>query len=218
MSKYTMELREVISTFGEDEVKSWFMNYDLSDYLSEDEINLINERGVWSKEKLASRILDHFYTREVGTEGIGQFMLFIKDQMREIMETYAPIIYSASLKYNPMDNMNVVETYSGVGGSNSMNRSNSNGTSLRIDSDTPQGQIDKDEILEGKYATNTSANENEDASTSNSTASSTNDYTRTTTGNTGVTSATLIQQYRNVIRAINSEIVYNLEPLFMGVY
>lgn len=218
MSKYTMELREVISTFGEDEVKSWFMNYELSDYLSQDEINLINERGVWSKEKLASRILDHFYTREIGTDGIGQFMLFIKDQMHEIMETYAPIIYSASLKYNPMDNMNVVETYSGVGSSNRTDNSNSNGTSLRIDSDTPQGQIDKDEILEGKYATNTSATENEDAATLNSTAGSTNDYTRTTTGNTGVTSATLIQQYRNVIRAINSEIVYNLEPLFMGVY
>lgn len=218
MSKYTMELREVISTFGEDEVKSWFMNYELSDFLSREEINLINERGVWSKEKLASRILDHFYTREIGTDGIGQFMLFIKDQMREIMETYAPIIYSASLKYNPMDNMNVVETYSGVGSSNRTDNTKSNGSSLRIDSDTPQGQIDKDEILEGKYATNTSANENEDSATLNSTAGNTNDYTRTTTGNTGVTSATLIQQYRNVIRAINSEIVYNLEPLFMGVY
>ena len=38
MSKYTFELREVISTFGEDEVKSWFMDYELSDFLDADEI------------------------------------------------------------------------------------------------------------------------------------------------------------------------------------
>ena len=42
MARYTMELREMISTFGEDEVKSWFMDYDLSDYLTHICNNLYN--------------------------------------------------------------------------------------------------------------------------------------------------------------------------------
>ena len=51
MATYRIELRELISTFGEDEVKGWFMNYELSDYLTPDEIEVINSRGTWNKEK-----------------------------------------------------------------------------------------------------------------------------------------------------------------------
>lgn len=56
MAKYTMEIRELISTFGEDEVKSWFSDYELSDFLTDEEIAVINERDTWSKEKLCKRI------------------------------------------------------------------------------------------------------------------------------------------------------------------
>ena len=41
MAKYTMEIRELIDTFGEDEVKSWFSDYNLSDFLSPEEIKVI---------------------------------------------------------------------------------------------------------------------------------------------------------------------------------
>ena len=67
-----MEVRELISTFGEDEVKGWFMNYELSDFLTDEEIQVITERGTWSKEKLCQRIIDHYFTREIGTDAIGQ--------------------------------------------------------------------------------------------------------------------------------------------------
>ena len=56
MSKYTIELRKIIDTLGEDEVKSWFMNYDLHDYLTDDEIAVIEKRGTFSKEKLAKKM------------------------------------------------------------------------------------------------------------------------------------------------------------------
>lgn len=220
MAKYTMELREVISTFGEDEVKGWFKQYELSDYLTDDEIAVILERGTWDKDKLADRIVTHFYTREIGTDAIGQFMLFIKDKMHEIMETYAPLIYSASIKYDPLVNVNFTETYTGTSNSDSSSNSNSTGSGLNVNSDTPQGQISKSTILQGKYASSTNANESE--SNVNGTASTTGaeKYEKTTRGNSGVsaTSQAMIKQYRDVIRAINTEIVYELEPLFMGIY
>lgn len=224
MAKYTMELRELISTFGEDEVKGWFTNWELSDFLTEEEINVINERGTWSKEKLTNRIMDHYFTREIGTDAIGQFILFVKDKMNEIMETYAPLIYSASIEYDPLVNVNFTETYQGSNTSANQSSSNSksNGSGLTVNSDTPQGQISKNAILQGQYASSTGANETEnsvnDASTSN--GQGTEQYTKTTKGNSGVTATAqaLVKQYRDVIRALNTEIVYELEPLFMGVY
>ena len=220
MSKYTFELREVISTFGEEEVKRWFSDYELSDYLTPEEIQVIEERGVWSKEKLAARIIDHFYLREIGTDAPGSFQLFVRDKLRETMETYAPIIYSASIKYDPLVNVNFSETYSGTSNGNTTSNTNSNGSGLVVNSDTPQGQINKNEILSGKYASSTGANENEASTTGNTTSDGREEYVKTTKGNSGVsaTSQAMIKQYRDVIRAVNTEIVYELEPLFMGLY
>ena len=220
MSKYTYELREVVSTFGRDEVKSWFSDYELTDYLTPEEIQVIEDKGVWSKDQLAERIIDHYFTREIGTDAIGQFMLFIKDKMREIMETYAPIIYSSSIKYDPLVNVNYSETYSGTSGSNSNSSSTSSNSGLTVNSDTPQGQINKSEILQGKYASSTGANETENNINDNTASNGHEDYVKTIKGNSGVsaTSQAMIKQYRDVIRAVNTEIVYELEPLFMGIY
>lgn len=220
MAKYTMELREIVSTFGEDRVKAWFMDYNLEDFLTDEEIAVVNQRGTWSKEKLAQRIIDHYFTREIGTDAIGQFMLFVRDKMNEIMETYAPLIYSASIKYDPLVNVNFTESYVGANDSSSNSKSNSSSSGLTVNSDTPQGQINKDEILKGKFASSTGANENENEVQDSSTNSGNQTYTKTTKGNSGVsaTSQAMIKQYREIIRAINTEIVYELEPLFMGLY
>lgn len=220
MSKYTMELREVVSTFGRDEVKSWFSQYELSDFLTPEEIQVIEDKGVWNKDQLAERIIDHYFTREIGTDAIGQFMLFVKDKMNEIMETYVPIIYSSSIKYDPLVNVNYSETYAGTSDNNSNSSSRSNGSGLTVNSDTPQGQINKTNILQGKYASSTGANETENTINDQSTQNGTQNYTKTIKGNSGVTATAqaLVKQYRDVIRAINTEIIYELEPLFMGLY
>lgn len=220
MAKYTMEIRELISTFGEDEVKGWFSQYELSDFLTPDEIKVIEDRGTWSKEQLTQRIIDHYYTREIGTDAIGQFMLFVKDKMHEVMETYAPLIYSASIEYDPLVNVNFTETYTGVTDSNSTSSSSSNGSGLTVNSDTPQGQISKNDILKGKYASSTGANETENKVDDTSKNSGSENYTKTTKGNSGVsaTAQKMIEQYRDNIRALNTEIVYALDPLFMGLY
>lgn len=220
MAKYTMELRELISTFGEAEVKGWFSDYELSDYLTAEEIDVINERGTWSKEQLAQRIIDHYYTREIGTDAIGQFILFVKDKMREVMETYAPLVYSSSIEYDPLVNVNFTETYSGNTSSNSNSTSKSTGSGLTVNSDTPQGQINKSQILQGRYASSTGANETENDVSDSSENAGREEYTKTTKGNSGVTATAqaLVQQYRDAIRALNTEIVYELEPLFMGLY
>lgn len=224
MAKYTFELRELISTFGEDEVKSWFMDYELSDYLTPEEIAVIEGKGVWSKEQLANRIITHYKMREIGSETPGMFMLLAKDLMAEVMETYAPLIYSSSIKFDPLVNVDYTEEFDRTNSNNSSSQSSSqnNGSGLTVSSDTPQGQISKSEILAGKYATSTNANETENSikDQSKNEGSGKENYTKRVKGNSGVstTAQALVQQYRDYVRAMNTEIVYKLEPLFMGLY
>lgn len=220
MAKYSIELREMIITFGEDEVKSWFGNWELSDFLDSEEVAVIENRGVWKKEKLLDRIITHFYTREIGTDAPGQFIMFVKDKMNEIMETYAPLIYSASIKYDPLVNVDYSEVYHSTNSGNSSSRTDSNGSALTVNSDTPQGEINKNEILNGKYASSTSANETDNTVTDNTNTNGTQDYVKTMKGNSGVsaTAQKMVLQYRENIRALNSEIINDLEVLFMGVY
>ena len=151
-------------------------------------------------------------------------MLFVKDKMNEVMETYAPLIYSASIKIDPLVNVDFVEEYSSdsSNSSSSNSSSTSKGSGLTVNSDTPQGQISKSAILGGSDASSTGANETDNNinDTSSSNGSGTEHYTKRTKGNSGVsaTAQALIKQYRDIIRALDTEIVYELEPLFMGLY
>ena len=212
MAKYTIELRELVETFGRDEVKRWFSDYELSDYLTEDEIKVVNERGTWSKDKLADLIIDHYYMHEIGQETPGLFEHYAGVAMREIMEEKAPLIYSAAIKYDPLINVDFTETYKG----NTQGTSTTTSNGLTINSDTPQGQVSKTQILQGKYASNTSGNEG----TGTGTNDENQEYTKTTRGNSGVsaTAQKMIEQYRENIIMINRDIVNDLAQLFMGVY
>ena len=212
MARYTIELRNVISIFGEDTVKSWFMDYELSDYLTDDEIAVITSRGTWSKEKLAQAILDHYFMYEIGFETPALFKHQAKVLMREIMEEKAPLLYSAAIKYDPLVNVDYTETYSGTSDSSST----SSGSGLNVQSDTPQGQISKSAILAGNYASSTGANEAENSA--NNTGTET--YSKNVKGNSGVsaTAQKMIEQYRQNIIMINRDIIKDMNSLFMGIY
>ena len=223
MSKYTMELRELFTPikfnpplYTKEQVEGWFKDYELSDYLTQDQIDVINENGIWSKDKLASKIVNHYFMREIGQETIGLFKHYAKVTMDEIMEEYLPLIYSSAIEYDPLINVDYTETFSRTANIDSEGSSTSSG--LGVLSDTPQGQISKAAILQGAYASSTNANENEVSSSSGS--DTTENYTKTMKGNSGVsaTAQKMIEQYRNNIRAIDKEIIEKLEPLFMGLY
>ena len=224
MARYSIELRNVIMIFGEETVKSWFTDYELSDYLTDDEIAVITARGTWNKDKLAQQILDHYYMYEIGFETPALFKHQAKVLMKELMEEKAPLIYSASIQYDPLVNVDFTETFnrtsSNTGESNSS--STNAGSGLTVNSNTPQGQINKNEILAGKYATSTGANETQNTitDTSSNTGSGTEAYTRRTKGNSGVsaTAQKMIEQYRQNIIMINRDIIKDVSSLFMSVY
>ena len=235
MSKYTMELRELFTPikfnpplYTKAQVEGFFTDYELSDYLTTEQIEVITDAGLWTKEKLAKKIVNHFYMQEIGLETIGLFKHYCKIFMTEIMEEYLPLIYSTSIQYDPLINVDYTETF--IRSANvdntgrSVSESDSSGNSITISSDTPQGRVSKANILAGNYATATTGSEtssNVDNTTNTVSGSeSEEEYTRRMRGNSGVsaTAQKMIEQYRDNIRAIDKEIIEKLEPLFMGLW
>lgn len=224
MSKYTIELRKIIEYEGRDTVENYFKDYCINNYLRPNEVETILNANIWSKDRLASKIVDHYYMREIGYETIGLFKHYTKVYMQEIMERYLPLIYSNSINYDPLVNVDYTESFersiNGTGESESNSTNQASG--LSVNSDTPQGQISKTAILNGTYASNTGASETE--SSINDTTSSSNNtdetYTKKVKGNSGVsaTAQKMIQQYRENIIAIDEQIIKELDKLFMGLY
>lgn len=224
MAKYSIELRKICETLGEDVVRSWFMDYDLTNYLTAEEIAVIEQRGTWNKQRLAQKIIDHYYMDEIGVETVALFKRRAKVVMQEIMEEKLPLIYSAAIAYDPLVNIDLVETYEGSNTmeSQSQGEANSNSSSLSVNSDTPQGQINKQDILNGAYASSTSADDIEDESRSSSSGRNdgTNEYTKKIRGNSGVsvTAQKMVRQYRENIIMIDRDIINDLSKLFMAIY
>ena len=219
MSKYTMELRELFTPikfnpplYTREQVEGFFKDYQLTEFLTQDQINVIEETGIWSKDRLARKIVDHYYMREIGQETIGLFKHYVKVTMQELMEEYLPLIYSSAIEYDPLVNVDYTETFERT----ASNSGSANSSGLGVASDTPQGRITKSDILAGNYASSTSASENETESSSDSEE----EYTKRVKGNSGVsaTAQKMVEQYRDNIRAIDREIIEKLEPLFMGLY
>ena len=224
MASYTIELRKVIDLYSRDTVESWFKDYELYDYLTPEEIESIETANIWNKNKLAKKIVDHYFMREIGFETPALFKHYVKVYMQEIMERKLPLIYSSSIKYDPLVNVDYTETFerniSGTGESSST--SNSSGTGLTVSSDTPQGQINKQAILSGAYASQTSATDtdNEISDSSNSSSNTDENYSKRVKGNSGVsaTAQAMVKQYRENIIAIDEDIIKELNKCFMGLY
>lgn len=224
MSKYTMELRNIIEYEGRENVENYFKDYCIENYLRPNEIETILNANIWSKNRLASKIVDHYYMREIGYETIGLFKHYAKVYMQEIMERYLPLIYSNSINYDPLVNVDYTETFErnikGTGESESTSTNEASG--LSVNSDTPQGNISKQDILSGSYASNTGASETESSISDSSSNSSNTDetYSKKVKGNSGVsaTAQKMIEQYRQNIIAIDEQIIKELDKLFMGLY
>lgn len=229
-SVYTLQLRQLVTGgyYTRAEVESWFKDYELTDFLTAEEIAVINQRGTWTKDKLAKKIVDHYWMREIGLETPALFEHHAKMLMNELMEEKLPLIYSAAIKYDPLVNVDYTETFdaerANQGQATSRGTSTGSTSGLTVNSDTPQTNISKAAILAGNYASSTGASEAEDTSTTTGNSSSnengTESYTKKIKGNSGVsaTAQKMVVQYRENIIAIDRDIVEECNVLFMGLY
>ena len=249
MSTYTITLKRISEVYDVETVLSWFSDYDLQDYLTADQIQTITDLNIWSKEKLAQMIFEHYYLREIAFETPEMFRHYAKVKLQEIMGEYLPLIFSSSLEINPFSNEtfseseqlyksksdtknSTINASTSSTGQNASTSSSSN-SGLIINSDTPQGQISKENILNGSYATSTQANEGSnsitDTTATNTSGSSQNQEATVNTGNENytktksgfdlkMTKADLILNYRKIIMNVNQRIIEDLNSLFFALF
>lgn len=210
--------------FTREEVEGWFKDYELSEYLTPEQIETITSANIWSKDRLAKKIVNHYYMEEIGEETPALFKHYAKVKMEELMEEYLPLIYSASIQYDPLVNVDFTESFEKARGENvdSTGTTVSNSSDITLNSDTPQKRVSKEDILSGAYVSETSGSEGDATSTSkgNSKTDETENYTKRVKGNSGVsaTAQRMVQQYRDNIRAIDREIIEKLSSIFMGLW
>lgn len=228
MATYTMELRKVIDYYGREEVESWFSSYNLADFLTPEQIQQIQKYNVWSKEKLASQIVDHYYMREIGFETPALFAHYAKVTMNEIMGSYLLKIYTQFLDYDPLSSVDYTEEYtreiegSSEGSSNSNSQNSAEG--FNINNDTPQQRITKQNLDSGIYASTTNQSETssqiQDKTNTEASSKTVEKYTHTMKGDNGVivTNQYLVRQSRELATNFNLEIINDLNKLFMGLY
>lgn len=228
MATYTVELRKLCELYGREEIENWFKDYKIEDYLTPVQIEQIEKFGVWSKDKLARKIVDHYYMREIGLETPELFKHYAKVYMQEIMERQFPKIYSNFFEYDPLSNVDFTETYTReIEGSNegtSASNSKNNATGQNINNDTPQTRITKQDLQTGAYASNVYQSDTEtniqDETNAQSSSNTIEKFTRHEEGDNGViiTNQRLVKEYREIIVAIDEEIINELSKLFMGIY
>lgn len=232
MATYTIRLIDVIKLVGFNNVKAWFMDYELSDFLLPEQLDLVLKTPIWSKEKLAEKIINHYYMREIGFETIELFSHFVRISMKEIMEAKLPLIYTTALEYDPLINVDFKETFernaTGTGTSKGISNSNSNSNSsgISLNNDTPQTNVSKDDIFSGRYTSSTNGSETNsnanDETSSSSEVSNQNseNYVKHMVGNSGVSATyqAMIKQFRQNIVNVDKDIIEELNSLFMSIY
>lgn len=228
MATYTMELRKVIEYYGRDEVESWFSSYNLADFLTPEQISQIQKYNVWTKEKLAKQIVDHYYMREIGFETPALFAHYAKVTMNEIMGSYLLKIYTQFLEYDPLSSVDYTEEYTREIEGNSEGSSNSNSSNsaegFNINNDTPQQKITKQNLNSGIYASSTNQSETssqiQDSTNTEASSKTIEKYTHSMKGDNGVivTNQYLVRQFRELATNFNLEIINDLNKLFMGLY
>lgn len=65
------------------------------------------------KSVLETKILKHYYTREIGLETVGLWKLKLNTKMNEIMPYYNQLYESALIKFNPLYDVDLTTTHKG---------------------------------------------------------------------------------------------------------
>lgn len=163
------------------------------------------------REVLCKKILKHYYLREIGTETVGIWLLWVNTRLEEIMPYYNKLYESEKIKFNPIYDTDLTRTHNrkeneksngdrdstgnrsdnNTQNNNSNRTGNSDETKRDLYSDTPQGAltgIENETYLTNARKNTDNINSNEDI-TSTVTEENRSNYTdnETTTNNIDTT-------------------------------
>ena len=211
MSKYTTELRFVCETaVGYEESQG----YDRVEDIIQAAIPIIfnfdfpifdeNYRNV-----LCTKIIKHYYTREISEETLGLWRLRLNAKMNEIMPYYNKLYEAWSNEFNPLYDTDITTNHQ----LDRNNQQTGDSTVYDLYSDTPRGALSG--LANQNYIT--SANTSTTDATTNIT--STDQYIEKITGKRGGQSySQLLGEFRDNLINIDMMVISELSVLFFQLW
>ena len=192
MSKYTTEVRFICESLtGHDDSTG----YDDIDSIIQDAIPLIFsfDFPIFDEEYrnvLCTKILRHYYTREIGLETYGLWKLKLQTKLNEIMPYYNKLYESELYKYNPLHDVDMTTTNVGQKTGERTDVQNDDRTNTFSGSRTSENE-----------QTNVASNEN----TRNTDSQDRDMYSDTPQGGlTGVDTNTYLTNFRKILGTNNT--------------
>ena len=166
---------------------------------------------------ICTKILMHYYTREICEEVVGLWKLRLQTKMNEIMPYYNQLYKSELLNFDPLHDTEIITTHKAYRNENADTTNNTSGTSRDLFSDTPQGGLDG--VESEKYLSSARKIINSDTGTNNYKATTTDDYINTVKGKSGsVSYSTMLKEFRETFMNIDMQVIEELSPLFFGLW
>lgn len=247
MSKYTTEVRFICEeaagleeSVGYNDVANVIaaaMNTVMPSYPIFDE----SYRGV-----LNTKILEHYYTREIGFETVGLWKLKLHTKLNEIMPYYNKLYESANIEFDPLKDFDITEDRNG-GFNQTVNDAGYNNVAehavtqddidvdtsdIRKFSDTPQGGLGNFNPNE-QYLTDVTQNsgtrDEDNKRTYDNTSKGTNGNNRQINNTEayinhrygkvgGASYSKLLQEYRDTLINIDMMVINELDELFFQLW
>ena len=233
MSKYTTELRYICEQLANESDSKGYN--DINSIIEKSRTKIFSfEYDIFSetyKKILETKILKHFYLREIAYETYGIFKLKLENKMQQIMPYYNKLYLSQDLITDPLkdfsrnhttsrtDNSNASENSSGTNNTSTTNATTSNTTASASSenksesvsqksnrySDTPQGGLSG--IENNTYLTNATLDNSSDRNNANSSAKNITDETLNNTqtiSNTNSNDKTLTNKLTSIFEELES--------------
>ena len=198
MSKYTTEVRFICesksgleNSKGCDDVDEILSNSWNKIFTTKAEIFDENYRAV-----ICKKILKHYYLREICSETVGIWKLWLNTRLEEILPYYNQLYKSALLEFNPLYDVNVTRTHNRTIDENKTE----NGTSTETSTDKNTGSGTRDNTTSG-----TNNNSGTSSVTDNGSGNSKDLYSDTPQGAlTGVETETYLTNARKITNTDSS--------------
>lgn len=223
MSHYTTQIRFICETFADLEESVGYSDVDTVIEKARQKIFNFNYPifDTAYKPVIETKILKHYYTREIGAETVGLWRLWLETTMNEIMPYFNKLYESELLEFNPFYDIDLTKDYKKQtdGNSESNEQSTSDRTTRDLYSDTPQGSLQN--VENQTYLTDARkvTDDNSSETTNNITISNLDDYLEHVKGKAGQTSySEMLIEYRKTFLNIDMMVIDALKDLFLNLW
>lgn len=177
------------------------------------------------RTEFEEKLIRHFYFHEINITSIGAWKFQLREKLNLIMPVYNKMYEAVAIKYDPLIDTQMHETYTRTNNltSNSSTQGdvtqNDTSQNQQVYSDLPQTTLHG-----GDYATNSTQNDGTATSaqkasqTANAKSDNTETYEHNNTGFSSRSQQGLLMEYYESLRNVDEMIFNELRELFMLVY